>query len=220
MDYFNEDERKQQQKFAAWRDRALVPLLSLLLKLKISPNHITILAIILLGVGVYLPTDFTYWFPISILLLLYCILDGFDGPLARKMGKAHEGGAMVDMAADQVGVPIVAAAAAFHWHVDPWSAVLFPAAYISFIMLAVYANQHNIRLWTFLRIKYFFYFLYCCSALFQFPILVYLMPIFAVYYSVFCWHGLYRIYVHFDLLNEQEKSLTTNISSESSSHDQ
>ncbi|MTI10489.1 CDP-alcohol phosphatidyltransferase family protein [Curvivirga aplysinae] len=205
MDYFNEDERKKQKEFAAWRDRALNPVIKLFLALRLSPNHITIIAILCLIIGVALPTQFEYWWIISILLFSYCVLDGFDGPLARRIGKAHEGGAMVDMAADQIGVPLVAAAGAWHWGVDPWSAVVFSASYISFIMLAVYANQHQIQLWTFLRVKYFYYFLYCSSALIQYEILVYATPVFAIYYSFFCIHALQRIYKHFDQLHEASK---------------
>lgn len=210
MDYFNEDERQKQQEFAAWRDRALKPVISIFTALRLSPNHITILAIILLVIGVSLPVESSNWWIISILLFSYCVLDGFDGPLARSMGKAHQGGAMVDMAADQIGVPLVAAAAAWHWGVDPWSAVIFSASYISFIMLAVFANQHQIPLWTFLRVKYFYYFLYCSSTLLQFELIFYATPVFAVYYSIFCIHALHRIYVHFDKLHEAAKKPENN----------
>lgn len=57
MDYFNEDERQKQQEFAAWRDRALKPVISIFTALRLSPNHITILAIILLVIGVSLPVE-------------------------------------------------------------------------------------------------------------------------------------------------------------------
>ncbi|MDX1737800.1 MAG: CDP-alcohol phosphatidyltransferase family protein [Alphaproteobacteria bacterium] len=210
MDYFNEEERVQQQKFAAWRDRALAPVISILLSLHLTPNRVTILAVLCLIGGVLIPPfqsmafQSMAWIAISILLFSYCVLDGFDGPLARKMGKSHQGGAIVDMAADQIGIPLVAAAAAFHWNVDPWSAVIFSASYISFIMLAVYANQHNIKIWAFLRVKYFYYFLYCVSALLEnifsqnWYLLVWATPIFAVYYSFFTFHALKRIYDHYD----------------------
>lgn len=196
MDYFNETERAKQKAFATWRDQFLSPVIDGFVRLGIRPYHITIAAVVLLLIGVSLPvTD--YWPVVSLLLLGYCILDGFDGPLARRMQIDNEGGAMLDIAADQAGVALVAAAAAYHLGSAPVSAVLFASAYLSFIPLAIYANQKKVTIWTFIRIKYFFYFVYCVSGLFQFDFAQYLMMAFAAYYCFYIIHALYRIYAHF-----------------------
>lgn len=196
MDYFNDTERAKQKAFASWRDQFLAPLTDTLIKLGIRPYHITILAVLLLVVGVCLPVA-DFWPVVSLLLLSYCVLDGLDGPIARRMKVDNEGGAMLDIAADQVGVAFVAAAAGFHLGSNPVAAVLFASSYLSFIPLAIYANQKKVAIWTFIRIKYFFYFMYCVSGLFQYDFVQYLMMAFAAYYSFYIVHALHRIYVHF-----------------------
>lgn len=196
MDYFNETERAKQKAFASWRDNALAPITNCFIRLGIRPYHITIFAVLMLIAGVCLPVT-GYWPIVSLLLFSYCILDGLDGPLARRMKMDNEGGAMLDIAADQAGVALVAAAAAFHLSSNPVGAVLFASAYLSFIPLAIYANQKNVTVWTFIRIKYFFYFVYCVSGLFKYDLVQYLMIAFAAYYSFYILHVLHRIYVHF-----------------------
>ncbi|RED52002.1 CDP-alcohol phosphatidyltransferase family protein [Aestuariispira insulae] len=214
MDYFNEEERAKQKEFARWRDRALEPVTGFFIKACIRPWHITLFAVILLVIGVFIPVQGNLpvtgnWFYLSFCLFFYCVLDGFDGPLARRTGQAHEGGAMLDIAADQVGVAVVAAAATFHYGASPVFATLFSSAYLSFIALAIYANGRGVRLWGFLRVKYFFYFNYCLASLigpayqikgfsaYDLPNL--LMMVFSVYYIFYILHALIRIHRHFSL---------------------
>jgi len=198
MDYFNEEERASQRAFSKWRDNALSPAITLMVRLGITPNHITIFGIILLVTGCLLPPSYHVMIPI--LLFLYCIADGIDGPLARRMGKAHEGGAIVDICADQAGVVFVAAAAVYHLGANGVGAVLFSSAYLSFITLALYANGRGIPLWSFIRIKYFFYFIYSVSILFMYNLIDFLMIPFALYYCVYVIHALCRIYNHHNQL--------------------
>lgn len=195
MDYFNETERAKQKAFASWRDTFLAPLSDTLIRCRIRPYHITIFAVLLLLAGSSLPV-LDHWLTVSILLFSYCVLDGLDGPVARRMQIDNEGGAMLDIAADQAGVAFVAAAATWHLGSNPIGAVLFASSYLSFIPLAIYANQKKVTIWTFIRIKYFFYFIYCVSGLFQYDFVQYLMMLFAAYYSFYLLHALYRIYRH------------------------
>lgn len=217
MDYFNEEERAKQKEFASWRDRSLAPVTGFFVAVGIKPWHITLFAVLLLSLGVFIPVQGDLpvtgnWFYLSFCLFFYCVLDGFDGPLARRMNCAHEGGAMLDIAADQVGVAVVAAAATYHYGADPVFATLFASAYLSFIALAIYANGRGVPIWGFIRIKYFFYFNYCLASLlgpdlemggftpFDLPDL--LMKVFAVYYIFFILHALVRIHQHFSHAQE------------------
>lgn len=209
MDYFNEAERESQRAFSRWRDRTLSPVLTTMERLGITPNHITMFSIALLVGACLLPPS--YFLTAPLMLFFYCVLDGFDGPLARRLGKAHEGGAIVDICADQAGVVLVAAAAVYHLDANGVAAVLFANFYVAFITLALYANQKSIPIWGFLRIKYFFYFIFSLSILFEAQWIkdfgewtvylhgwtTYLMTIFAVYYGVLLLHALSRIYNHF-----------------------
>ena len=198
MDYFNEEERASQRAFSKWRDGALSPAINFMIRRGITPNHVTIFGIILLIVGCALPPNF--FLAIPALLLLYCLVDGIDGPLARRMGIAHEGGAIIDICADQAGVVAVAAATVYHMGANGPAAVLFSGAYLSFITLALYANGRDIPLWGFIRIKYFFYFVYSCSVFFLYDLTSYLMAAFALYYTFYILHALCRIYAHHNQL--------------------
>ena len=199
MDYFNEKERIRQRSFSKWRDRTLSPLINMLIAVKITPNHITILGISFLMVACILPID--YYIIAAICLLLYCIADGIDGPLARCMGNAHQGGAIIDICADQVGVVLVAAASVYHMGADGIFAILFSSSYLAFISLAIYSNSHNIALWGCVRIKYFFYFIYVISIYMDYDLISYLMAVFSCYYIIYIIHSLHRIYYHYEKLD-------------------
>lgn len=196
MDYFNEAERRKQKDFAAWRDGKLAPFLSAATRAGLRPYHITIISVLCLVGAVLLPiTDAPFGY--AALILAYCLLDGLDGPLARRQGSSHEGGAMLDIAADQAGVALVAAAATHHLGSNGIAAVLFAGSYLSFIALALYANRCAVTLWPFIRIKYFFYFIYFVSGVIALDLAQYLMAAFAAYYSAYIVHALVRIYSHF-----------------------
>ena len=106
MDYFNEAERESQQAFSRWRDSKLAPLLNAMQRTGLTPNRITLISIALLVAGCLLPPS--YFLLPPLLLFFYCVLDGFDGPLARHMGLAHEGGAGVDIYATMAVIEEIA----------------------------------------------------------------------------------------------------------------
>lgn len=202
MDLFNRDERRPQTRFSRIRDRFFAPVVELLYQANVRPNFVTIAGIAFLvagcvvgpGTGLQGPA---LWLP-SLLIFCYCVLDGIDGPLARKSGRAHEGGAIVDIAADQLGVILVPAAAIFHLDSQPVVAILFSNAYIAFINFVAYCNTHGIRLPRFLRFKYPLYIGYCLSVGLDADIIGYLMIALLPYYAIMSLVALRAIYAFHD----------------------
>ncbi|MCW9033011.1 MAG: CDP-alcohol phosphatidyltransferase family protein [Alphaproteobacteria bacterium] len=195
MDYFSEEERQKQEAFASYRDAKLKPLTDFLTKLNIRANHVTTAAVILLFLGCMAGPEWGW--TASFLLFFYCFLDGIDGPLARSTNSQHQGGAIIDMVADQAGVIVAPAAAIYHLGTDGIAAVLFASLYVSFIALVVYANNNGIKLFKIVRLKYFFYFVYCLSILINYDLVTYLFYVADVYYLIVLLLVVARIYKFF-----------------------
>ncbi len=186
-----------QQAFSAWRDRALSSVTVRLARRRVRPHHVTALSVLLLLAGVVLPAR--DWWPLVILLLtLYCLLDGLDGALARHSGTPHEGGAILDIAADHAGIPLVAAAAVYHLSANPVAAVLFSNAYLAALALGLYAGGRRIVLWRLLRVKYVFYGVYGLSAAMNADMVTALAAVSALYYCIYILQAVMRIHLHFD----------------------
>ena len=161
MDYFNVDERDRQEAFARRRDRFFSPAVKVLARTGITPNHVTLFGIALLLVACAGGPDDPWVAPVF--LVLYCLMDGLDGPLARAKGSASRGGAFLDIIADQLGAVLVPAAAVYHLGTHGTLATLFTAFYIAFITLAVVANERGLTPPRFIRIKYVLYGVYSLS---------------------------------------------------------
>jgi phosphatidylglycerophosphate synthase len=87
----------------ALRGRLLQPLLTLLARLRVTPNHLTLLSL-LTGLA-FCPCFLWGSRPLAFALLLaHVLLDGLDGPLARHLGYASSRGSFTDTTADQVVV--------------------------------------------------------------------------------------------------------------------
>ncbi|THB68563.1 MAG: CDP-alcohol phosphatidyltransferase family protein [Desulfovibrio sp.] len=165
MDYFNARERAKQHAFGAKREQLFAGIIALLIRVKATPNQVSVLGVCFLGLACVLPSQW-HW-GVAICLVLYVLCDGLDGPLARTLGTAGPGGSLVDMVADQMGV-VLLPAAAIH-HIQAWgpAMVVFSSAYLCFIALVVYANSQGIKLRPFVRVKYVFFGLYWLSLALQ-----------------------------------------------------
>ncbi|KOR28071.1 CDP-alcohol phosphatidyltransferase, partial [Achromatium sp. WMS1] len=108
MDYFNTKERKQQHSFALLRDHLFSPLVQFMVWLGITPNQLSILGVIFLFFAAIIPPS-QVWF-ITFCIFLYILFDGIDGPLARSIGSDHDGGSIVDMVVDHMGIIVLSAA--------------------------------------------------------------------------------------------------------------
>ncbi len=155
MDYFNEKERVSQKSFARSRDRFFKPVLKTLSRLGVTANQITLAGVILLIGGVVASL---FW-PSAYIpsLILYVLLDGLDGPLARHQGSASAIGALNDMTADQIGVPIVLGYLAYNNYALPWISALLSGLYMITIYNMVLCNLNHTRGVFTLRLKYMFF---------------------------------------------------------------
>lgn len=192
MDYANKEERKAQKAFAAIRDKVFSPVIGLLLKIGVTPNQVSVAGVVFLALTSLLPPE-RVWLAVAG-MALYVLCDGIDGPLARRLGAAHSGGALVDIVADHIGV-IFLSAAAIH-HLGAWGPVMvvFSSVYLLFIGLVVYANALGIVLRRFVRIKYLFFLLYLGSFYARKDLVTWFCGGCAVYYAVEVFEALRRIY--------------------------
>ena len=202
MDYFNLSEREKQRSFALRRDRLFHRVLSFLANKGMTPNQLSLAGLACLVAACFLPPK--YHIAIILLLLLYCLFDAVDGGLARLTGKASEGGSLVDIVVDQAGPVLLSAAAVVHFGSHPVWAVLFSNSYIAFIALVLYANDKNIEIGIFLRVKYPFYIAYGLSALFGTDIVNVFMGLSSVYYIAMIFVLLGRIYEFYKIKTTTE----------------
>lgn len=192
MDYFNINERPGQRAFSCFRDKAFSPLVIIFRSIGFTPNRVTLLGIAFLVVSCIFGPETPWAAPF--LLGLYCLMDGLDGALARAMNTSSKAGALLDIAADQAGVLLVAAAAVYHVGANGVAAILFSGFYISFIIVVVYANELKISVPLFMRVKYPFYVLYGFALFVGENWLNWFMFSFAPYYTVMFFIAVMRIH--------------------------
>lgn len=198
MDYFNESERAAQEKFRLFRDKALSNVIEVLKRLNITPNIISYIGVAFLFAVVFVPADL-YWLT-GVFISLYVLMDGIDGPLARALDKSHEGGSIVDMFSDQLGVIIIPVASIIYLNVNGVSSLLFSTAYILLIVIVIFENElKDYKQVSFIRIKYLVYAAYVVSLYFKTGVLMYwLFSIGAVYYWFSVFARINSIYYFFD----------------------
>lgn len=158
LNYFSEDERLKQKKFAQKRTQFLIPLLSILDKYNIRPDHISYFALILL-------IPFIVFFkasPVlsSICLVSYTLLDGIDGSLARYQKSENKGGSFTDIVIDQLGILLLVGAIIYFGDVNNTIAYIYGIFYIIMISFAIVQTSNDIPLQPIIRSKYIIYFIY------------------------------------------------------------
>lgn len=192
MDYFNEEERTRQEQFAVRRDRILAPAVDFLVRHEITPNLVSIVGVLALLAVCLMPPSLA--FLATLFMALYVLCDGIDGPLARRLDVIHDGGSLVDIVADQLGVVFLSAAAIHHLGAWGPAMVVFASAYLIFIALAVYGNGIGVEMRKVVRAKYLFFLLYLGSLFSGRDLVTYFCAGFALYYSVQVIDSLRRIY--------------------------
>ncbi|MEX0728976.1 MAG: CDP-alcohol phosphatidyltransferase family protein [Planctomycetaceae bacterium] len=101
-DCYSAGERTAMLRNQEWRGEVLRPLLKLLTRARVSPDHVTV-ASLLAGLAFW-PGWFYEPALAFGLLLLHVLLDGLDGPLARFQNVASRKGSFTDTMADQLVV--------------------------------------------------------------------------------------------------------------------
>lgn len=201
MDYFNKEERDSQEKFRLFRDKFLDGFVDILIGLKLSPNVVSYIGVFFLALILIVPPSY-FWLA-GIFLALYVLMDGIDGPLARKLGRSHKGGSIVDMFADQLGIIIVPVAAILYLQVDGVVSLLFSVSYILLIVIVIFENElEDYAQKSFVRIKYPVYMLYIVSLYLYDGILLYwVFVVGAAYYWSLVFFRIHTLYLYFDNKN-------------------
>lgn len=180
IDYFNEQERLKQKKFALIRDKLLHPIIKWLAAKGVTPAALSFQGVIFLlmallagpGLGIFA----------GFFLCLYIIVDGIDGPLARYLDMTSTRGSIIDIISDQLGVFLIPVAASYYGLMNSTFLLLFAGGYIFVILLMTALNYFKINYLPILRIKYVMFGAYV-MALFGFSNLFSLLvTIFAIYY--------------------------------------
>jgi len=198
MDYFNKEERKAQEKFRDFRDKFFKKLTRFLTKNNIKANHISYLGILFALVAIVFDSENWLWF--FIFISLYLLMDGIDGSVARLSGQTHNGGSLVDIFADQIGIVLIPAAAIYHLQVDGVISLLFATGYLVLIAFVTYENElNNYKQRKFIRIKYPVYLIYGLSLIISSDkYLYYTFLIGSAYYWIECFIRLNSIHSYFD----------------------
>lgn len=181
LDYFNKGEDIAQKKFAAKRDVAFAPIVDLLVHVNVSPAHLSISGVISCALVMLVPSS--YWMISVVLIFVYVLLDGIDGPLARKTSGGTPGGALIDIFSDQVGIIFVAVAAITWAGGIPQVHLIFSFAYVFCVFAMVFVNNIGGQIAKTIRVKYFYFLGYIIALATglstQFDIVV---AMFSVYY--------------------------------------
>jgi len=106
------------------RGQILRPMLVVLAKLRVTPNHLTLLSLVagLAFCPVFLWSSEAVAF---FLLLAHVALDGLDGPLARYTQRASNRGSFTDTTADQVVVAFSTLTLIHAGYAGPWAGGLY-----------------------------------------------------------------------------------------------
>jgi len=182
LDYFSKEEFPKQRRFRQLRDEKLKPILETMTRLGIDPNTITYLSMALF----FLSLLFIYDHPFvgGFFLLLHCLLDGLDGPLARYQRKESNAGSILDILNDQLGIIFLPAAAIYFFETDPIYAYFFGLFYTLDIILVVVLNTLRVRVRFVLRVKYLYYGLFFLSAYLKYDLLYYFHFLFGIFYMI------------------------------------
>jgi len=121
------------------RGRLLRPLLAALARLRVTPNHLTLLSL-LAGLA-FCPVYLWGWHLAAFgLLLAHAVLDGMDGPLARFTGKASNQGSFTDTVTDQVVVTFSTVTLIHAGQAGIWPGTLYVFFYGVVVLFAMVRN--------------------------------------------------------------------------------
>ena len=116
----------------------LAPILSLMARAGIKPDHLTILS---LAAGLAFCPLYAPAFPIALACLaLHVVLDGMDGPLARHLGVASRSGSFTDTMADQTVITATTLTAVFYGTAHFLPATLYILTYTVVVLFAMARN--------------------------------------------------------------------------------
>ena len=144
--------RKSQE----YRGSLFRPLLVLLARCGVTPNHLTLLSLLS---GLAFCPLFLWGQTLAsfVALLAHAVLDGLDGPLARFTGKSSNQGSFADTASDQVVVTLTTVTMMHAGYAGLWSGVLYLFFYSIVVIFAMVRNALAIPYSWLVRPRFFVY---------------------------------------------------------------
>ena len=137
------------------RGRLLSPLLTVLVRLGIQADHITLLSTI---AGLSFCPLFFVCKPLSFVMLgLHVLLDGLDGPLARYTGTASNRGSFTDTMADQLVITASMITLICSNTVGILPGILYIVVYTTVVLFAFVRNTLAIPYTWLVRPRFFIY---------------------------------------------------------------
>ena len=163
---YSAGEQKMMDQSQKIRGLIFQPLLRLLDRCKITPNHLTFLSL-LSGLA------FCFVFQYSkvtalILLALHVLLDGLDGPLARETGRASNKGSFTDTTPDQIVVALSTLTLMYFGYIQIIPGGLYIFFYTIVVIFAMIRSSLSIPYSWVVRPRFFVYA--------WIPIEIYLLP--------------------------------------------
>lgn len=153
---YSAGEGRFMQRSQAIRGRLLGPLLGLLARLRVSPDHLTLLS---LAIGLGFCPAFVLGHQVLAFgfLLAHVVLDGMDGPLARHLGRASSQGSFTDTMADQVVVTFCTVTLIYCGHAGIWPGGLYIFCYALVVGFAMIRSALRIPYSWLVRPRFFVY---------------------------------------------------------------
>lgn len=136
---YSEEEGKFMRRSQELRGQLLGPLLTILAKWRITPNHLTLLSLL---AGLAFCPVFLWSSKLAAfgLLLAHVLLDGLDGPLARYTQRASNRGSFTDTAADQIVITFSTLTLIHTGHAGAWPGGLYLFFYSVVVVFAMVRN--------------------------------------------------------------------------------
>ena len=150
---------KSEMGFMIWgqnlRSRILMPLLKLIERHNILPNHITILSMIS---GIVAAFALLFSPNLAFLLIfVHVTLDGIDGPLARHMNINSNKGSFIDTASDQVVIAFIIFSLIHLKVISPLSGGIYILLYTIVVGFAIIRNALKIPYGWLIRPRFILY---------------------------------------------------------------
>ena len=165
-DCYSKGEREWMLRTQQLRARLLHPLLVVLARLRITPDHLTLLSLLCGFAFCPLFGPAPHWAFFT--LFLHVVVDGLDGPLARHLGLASRAGSFTDTMSDQIVVTAVTITLMTTGHVSIAAGGVYVFVYAVVVAFAMIRNTMAIPYSWLIRPRFIVYL--------WMPIEVYLWP--------------------------------------------
>ena len=178
LNYFAEKEKIKQNKFKDFRNKLLLPVSKILMKLGITADMVSYFGLVILVGFIYFAESNPIY--ASLFLLAHVCIDAFDGPLARLRKEEGNAGAFTDIIADHTGLIIVVCALIYFDLINAVLAAIYIYIYTVLIILIIVRNKMKKPAKIIIRTKWYLYIVYGVWAFFGLNYLTYAVAIFTL----------------------------------------